>query len=389
LSEEEAVSAASRFNPLLKLKDCGQSVWLDYIRRDFIVGGELRRLIEEDGIAGVTSNPAIFEKAIDGSADYDDGLRAAIVSHPDAAPAALFETLAVEDVQMAADVLRPVYDATDGADGFVSIEVSPNGARSTKGAVEEARRLWRGVNRPNLMVKIPSSIVGIPAVEALVAEGINVNITLMFSIRHYEAVAQAYLRGLERAPDIRRVSSVASFFVSRVDTAVDRKLETIGTPEALALRGKIAIANAKRVYSRFKEIFLGEPFASLSRRGARIQRPLWASTGTKNPAYSDVLYVESLIGPHTVNTMPPATLDAFREHGRVGLTVERGIAEAEAALSRIESLGVPLDEITETLVVDGEAAFAASFEKLIAALDAKRARLAAAGLFRSEEQLHG
>jgi transaldolase len=374
MSMGRAVRAASTPNRLQRLKDCGQSVWLDYIRRDLIVGGELRRLVEEDGIAGVTSNPTIFEKAIAASAEYDDGLRAAIVSHPEAGSPALFERLAVEDVQMTADVLRPVYDATDGADGFVSIEVSPDGARSTEGAIEEARRLWREVNRPNLMVKVPSSVVGIPAVEALIAEGINVNITLMFSIRHYEAVAQAYLRGLDRAPDIRRISSVASFFISRVDTVVDRELEALGTPAALALRGTIAVANAKRVYRRFQEIFLGEPFLSFKRRGARIQRPLWASTGTKNPAYSDVLYVESLIGPHTVNTMPPATLDAFRDHGKVALTVERGLEEAEAALARIASLGVRLDEITEKLVVDGEAAFAASFEKLLVALDEKRKR---------------
>jgi transaldolase len=374
MSAGRAERAASTRNRLQRLKDCGQSVWLDFIRRDLIVGGELRRLVEEDGIAGVTSNPTIFEKAIAASAEYDDGLRAAIVSHPDAAPAELFERLAVEDVQMAADVLRPVYDATDGADGFVSIEVSPDGARSTEGAIGEARRLWREVNRPNLLVKVPSSIVGIPAVETLVAEGINVNITLMFSIRHYEAVAQAYLRGLDRAPDIRRISSVASFFISRVDTVVDRELEALGTPEALALRGTIAVANAKRVYRRFQEIFLGQPFLSFKRRGARIQRPLWASTGTKNPAYSDVLYVESLIGPHTVNTMPPATLDAFRDHGKVALTVERGLEEAEAALARIASLGLRLDEITEKLVVDGEAAFAASLEKLLVALDEKRKR---------------
>jgi transaldolase len=374
MSAGRAERAASTRNRLQRLKDCGQSVWLDFIRRDLIVGGELRRLVEEDGIAGVTSNPTIFAKAIAASAEYDDGLRAAIASHPEVGAPALFERLAVEDVQMTADVLRPVFDATDGADGFVSIEVSPDGARSTKGAIEEARRLWREVNRPNLMVKVPSSIVGIPAVETLVAEGINVNITLMFSIRHYEAVAQAYLRGLDRAPDIRRISSVASFFISRVDTVVDRELEALGTPEALALRGTIAVANAKRVYRRFQEIFLGQPFLSFKRRGARIQRPLWASTGTKNPAYSDVLYVESLIGPHTVNTMPPATLDAFRDHGKVALTVERGLEEAEAALARIASLGLRLDEITEKLVVDGEAAFAASLEKLLVALDEKRKR---------------
>jgi transaldolase len=374
VSAEKAVRAVNITNPLQKLKDCGQSVWLDFIRRDFIAGGELRRLVEEDGIAGVTSNPTIFEKAITGSADYDSGIRAAIAAHPSAARAALFEKLAVEDVQMAADVLRGLYDATGGADGFVSIEVSPDGARSTHGTIEEARRLWRAVNRPNLMVKVPSSIRGIPAVETLVAEGINVNITLMFSMRHYEEVAQAYLRGLERARDIHRISSVASFFISRVDTAVDRALEAAGTPEALSLRGKIAIANAKRVYQRFQEIFFGEPFQSLRRRGARIQRPLWASTGTKNPEYSDVLYVESLIGRDTVNTLSPATLDAFRDHGKVALTVERGVEEAEAALARVESLGIRLDQITERLVVDGEAAFAASFEKLLAALDEKRRR---------------
>ena len=372
-----AVGVASERNPLQRLKDCGQSVWLDYIRRDFIVGGELRRLVEEDGIAGVTSNPTIFARAIIGSAAYDDGLRTAIASYPDASPSALFEQLEVEDIQMAADVFRPLYDATDGADGFVSIEVSSDAARSTKGTIEEARRLWREVNRRNLMVKVPSSIVGIPAVETLVAEGININITLMFSIRHYDAIAQAYLRGLERARDLHRISSVASFFISRVDTLVDRKLEALGTPEALSLRGKIAIANAKRVYRRFQEIFLGAPFQSLKRRGARIQRPLWASTGTKNPAYSDVLYVESLIGPHTVNTMPPATLAAFRDHGKVALTVGRGVEVAEASLERIESLGVSLEEIAEILVVDGEAAFAASFEKLITALDEKRKRLVA------------
>jgi transaldolase len=379
LSARKAVRAASSTNPLQRLKDCGQSVWLDYIRRDFIVGGELRRLVEEDGIAGVTSNPTIFEKAIAASADYDDGLRAAIASNPDGAPAALYETLTVEDVRMAADVLRPVHEVTEGADGFVSIEISPPGARSTQDAIEEARRLWQEVNRPNLMVKVPSSAVGIPAIEALIAEGINVNITLMFSLRHYEAVAGAYLRGLERARDVRRISSVASFFISRVDTAVDRELEAVGTPEALSLRGEIAVANAKRVYRRFQEIFLGDPFLSFQRRGARIQRPLWASTGTKNSAYSDVLYVESLIGPHTVNTMPPATLDAFRDHGRVAQTVAAGVKEAEAAMARVESLGIRLDQITEKLVVDGEAAFAASFEKLLAALKAKRKAIGGEG----------
>jgi transaldolase len=289
-----------------------------------------------------------------------------------AAPLTLFENLEIGDLQMAADVLRPVYDQTEGADGFVSIEVTPRLAYDTAGSIAEAQRLWKAVNRPNLMVKIPSTVHGVQAVEVLIAEGININITLMFSLAHYEAVAQAYLRGLKRNAKPHQVSSVASFFVSRVDTEVDRALEAIGTPEALSLRGKIAIANARIVYRRFREIFLGTPFEEFRRRGARLQRPLWASTGTKNPAYSDVLYVEELIGPHTINTIPPATLNAFRDHGRVQPTLEAGAQDAEQVLARLAKLGVDLGAITERLLADGIIAFTHSLDELLASLKEKR-----------------
>ncbi|MBI4483730.1 MAG: bifunctional transaldolase/phosoglucose isomerase [Acidobacteria bacterium] len=359
-------------NPLRALQQYGQSVWLDYIRRSLITSGELRRLVTEDGLRGVTANPTIFEKAIAGSADYDDALRKMLARDRHADARALYEELAVEDIRMAADVLRPVYDETDGADGFVSLEVAPQLAHDTAGTIAEARRLWRAVARPNLMIKVPATPEGIPAIETLLAEGININITLMFSLSHYEAVAYAYIRGLERHSDPSRMASVASFFVSRVDTMVDRALEAIGTPEALALRGKIAIANARMAYRRFQEIFHGEPFAALRRRGARVQRPLWASTGTKNPAYSDVLYVEELIGPETVNTVPPSTLDAFRDHGRVRRTVTEGLEEAEAALARLAKLGVDLDAVGSKLQDEGVTSFATSFDQLMAALVQKR-----------------
>src|SRR5450755_3120959 len=364
-------------NSLKQLQDCGQSIWLDYIRRDLITSGEFQRLVEEDGVHGVTSNPTIFDKAIEAGTAYDDALRLLLSTDPDRDAQALFESLEIQDLQMAADILRPVYDQTEGADGFVSIEVSPRLAYDTAGSIAEALRLWKAVNRPNLMVKIPSTPQGVQAVEALIAEGININITLMFSLAHYEAVAQAYLRGLKRNANAKphQVSSVASFFVSRVDTEVDRALATIGTPEALSLRGKIAIANARVVYRRFREIFLGTPFEELRRRGARLQRPLWASTGTKNPAFSDVLYVEELIGPHTINTIPPATLNAFRDHGRAQPTLEAGEQDAEQALARLAKLGVDLGAITEKLLADGITAFTHSLDKLLASLKQKRGAL--------------
>lgn len=360
-------------NRLKELCHFGQSIWLDYVQRSLITSDELRRMVEEDGISGLTSNPTIFEKAIAGSKDYDERLQLIFNDNPRAEPRLLYELLAIEDIQMAADVLRPVYDQTGGADGLVSFEASPHLARDTQATLHEARRLWKAVARPNVMIKVPATPEGIPAVESLIAEGININITLMFSLNHYEAVAQAYLRGLGRCAVPQRVASVASFFVSRVDTVVDRALETIGTPTALALRGKIAIANSKLVYRRFQEIFYGEPFRSLSRKGARVQRPLWASTGTKNPQYSDVLYVEGLIGPDTVNTLPPATLDSFRDHGRATrATVKDGWAEAELSLAELKKVGIELEAITEKLQVDGVTAFATSYDQLLAALEAKR-----------------
>jgi len=359
-------------NSLKQLQDCGQSIWLDYIRRDLITSGEFQRLVEQDGVHGVTSNPTIFDKAITAGTAYDDALRLLLLTDPDRDGPTLFESLEIEDLQMAADILRPVYDQTEGVDGFVSIEVSPRLAYDTAASIAEAQRLWKAVNRPNLMVKIPSTVAGIQAVEVLIAEGININITLMFSLAHYEAVAQAYLRGLKRNAKPHQVSSVASFFVSRVDTEVDRALQTIGTPEALSLRGEIAIANARVVYRRFREIFLGTSFEEFRSRGARLQRPLWASTGTKNPAFSDVLYVEGLIGPHTINTIPPATLNAFRNHGRVQPTLEAGEQDAEQVLARLAKLGIDLGAITEKLLADGITAFTHSLDELLSSLKEKR-----------------
>ena len=365
MREEEAV------NPLRALSEFGQSVWLDYIRRTLIVSGELRRLVEEDGLRGVTSNPTIFEKAIAGSTDYDAALQAVLTTDPHADCHVLYEKLAVEDIQMAADVLRPVYDASGQADGFVSLEVSPHLAHDTDGSVVEAERLWRAVSRPNVMIKVPATPEGIPAIEALTGRGINVNVTLIFSLAQYEPVAAAYLRGLRRVSDPGRVASVASFFVSRVDTAVDRLLERRGTSEALALRGRSAIANARTAYRRFREIFDGDAFATLRTKGARPQRPLWASTGTKDPAYSDVRYVEELIGADTVNTMPPATMSAFRQHGRPRASLEAGPDDA-ALLERLAALGIDLGAIAERLQQEGLAAFAESFEKLLATIEEKR-----------------
>lgn len=365
-------------NALKELQKYGQSIWLDYIRRSLVTGGELKRLVEEDGLRGVTSNPTIFEKAIAGSTDYDGALSAELRKDPQADAGKLFETLAIEDIQMAADVLRPVYDETGGADGFVSLEVSPHLAQDTEGTIREAKRLWQAVGRPNLMIKVPATAAGIPAIETLIADGVNVNITLMFSLSHYEAVAQAYIRGLERCSEPHKISSVASFFVSRVDTMVDRALEKHGSAQTKKLFGKIAVANSKAVYHRFREIFYGEPFAQLRKKGARVQRPLWASTGTKNPAYSDVLYVEELIGPDTVNTLPPATLNAFKDHGKVrGVIVEERLLEAESDLLRLKDLGLDLDAIAQKLQADGVDAFATSFEQLLAALEEKRKKIIA------------
>jgi transaldolase/glucose-6-phosphate isomerase len=361
-------------NPLLQLRDAGQSVWLDFIERRLVSSGELARLVGEDGLGGLTSNPTIFEKAMTASADYDDQFGDVLRANPAIDTQSLFEALAIEDIRAAADVLRTVYDATGGNDGFVSFEVSASVAGDTARTTAEARRLWKTIARPNLMIKVPATPAGIPAIEQLIADGINVNITLMFSLEHYEQVAQAYLRGLARCGRPEGVRSVASFFVSRVDTEVDARLERLGTPAALALRGRTAIANSKVVYRRFREIFDGTAFAALRARGCRVQRPLWASTSTKNPAYRDVVYVEELVGADTVNTMPPATVAAFREHGIVrGAAVAENVEGAVEDLRRLREAGVDLDQVTRDLQVQGVAAFAKSYGQLVAALEARRA----------------
>ncbi len=365
-------------NRLKALTEQGQAIWLDYIRRDILENGHLAGLVIDDGVTGVTSNPAIFQKAIGGSDLYDGDIRAQLEAEPELTVSELYERIAIRDIQLAADILRPVYDSHEAADGYVSLEVSPHLARDTEGTLEEARRLWSRVERPNLMIKVPATPEGIPAVEELLAEGINVNITLMFSMAHYEDVAQAYLRGVERHPDPSGVGSVASFFVSRVDTLIDRQLEELGGESALQLRGRIGIANSKMAYQRFKELFQGDAFARARARGARPQRVLWASTSTKNPAYRDVLYIEELIGPQTVNTIPPATVEAFREHGVAAPTLDADIDEARAAFRSLRECGVDLDAATEQLQSEGLAKFAQPFDSLLATLAEKRDALATA-----------
>jgi transaldolase/glucose-6-phosphate isomerase len=360
---------------LQQLADLGQSIWYDNIRRALLDSGELRALVDV-GVTGVTSNPSIFEKAIAGSADYDQAL-GELVSQ-DKSEDDIFEALAIEDIQRTADLLRPVYDRTHGADGYVSLEVSPRLAYDTEGTVAEARRLFAALDRPNVMIKVPATPAGMPAIETLISEGINVNVTLMFSLAHYDGVSEAYVAGLEKLAaaggDLSQVASVASFFVSRVDSEVDRALDVIGDH---TLQGKIAIANAKAAYARFREVFGGARWQSLAARGARVQRPLWASTGTKNPLYPDTLYVDGLIGPDTVNTVPPATLNAFLDHGTVALTLTTGLDEARDQLARLADLGVDLEAITQKLQDDGVAAFARAFESLMASIANKRELLLA------------
>jgi transaldolase len=369
-------------NPLQKLADEGQSPWLDYIDRTLLDGGKLERLIRDDGLKGVTSNPSIFAKAIGSSNDYDDDLRAWLADNADATDKEAYEALAVREIQRACDILRKVYDTTGRDDGFVSLEVSPALAADTAATIDEARRLWHAVDRPNLMIKVPATPEGIPAIEALIGEGININVTLIFSQAHYDVVARAYLRGLARlAADnparLAEVDSVASVFVSRVDTLVDERLGKIGTPQALALRGNVAIANCKMIYQRYRDLFGGDAFADLQRRGARPQRVLWGSTSTKNPAYRDVIYAEALIGPETVNTLPPQTLEAFRDHGRVAPELVRGIAEAAGHLAELAIQGIDLYDVCEELQRAGVKSFADAFDGLLESLASKRAALAA------------
>jgi transaldolase len=358
-------------NSLKKLQYYGQSFWMDDVRRSLITSGELKHLIEEDGLSGVTSNPTIFQKAIAGSLDYDEAIKKLLAKYPSINARTMFEKLSIEDILMAADVLRPTYDRTDGADGFVSIELPPELSQSTSGSIIEARRLWKEINRPNVLIKVPATKEGIFVIETLIAEGINVNMTLMFSITNYEAVANAYIRGLERCANPGNVTSVASFFLSRIDTVVDKRLEEIATPKSLALRGKAAIVTAKIVYRRFQEIFSGERWENISRRGAKVQRVLWASTSTKNPTYSDVHYIEPLIGPNTINTMPIATFNAFRDHGHVELTIDKGLEDAKATFKKLGELKIDLEAIAEKLQLDGIAAFTESYNSLLNSLKEK------------------
>ncbi|MFO7538545.1 MAG: transaldolase [Chloroflexota bacterium] len=364
-------------NPLVELQLCGQSFWYDNIRRKFLHDGTIQRLIAEDGLLGITSNPSIFEKAIGSSSDYDEQL--AELSAAAADTNQMYEALVLADIRQACDMFAAVYEQTNKRDGFVSLEVSPHLAHDTAATIAEARRLYEAVGRPNVMIKVPATPAGIPAIEKLIGAGINVNITLMFSMAHYEAVAQAYINGLrhwlQQGGDPTQVASVASFFVSRVDTAVDKQLAALDDPAAKSLLGKVAIANSKVVYQRFQEIFHGPVFAELMTTGANVQRLLWASTSTKNPDYPATLYIDELIGPQTVNTMPPDTVDAFRDHGNVAQTLTTAVDQAQLVLDQIVALQIDLEAVTEQLQGEGVAAFAKSFDSLLATIAQKGQQL--------------
>ena len=376
-------------NPLRTLLECGQSVWLDYIRRDLITSGKLKRLIEEDGLRGMTSNPAIFEKAIAESSDYD-GILKELASRPELDATARFEQIAIRDIQDAADLLRPVYESSKFRDGFVSLEVSPYLAHKTQETMEEARRLWKAVKRDNVMIKVPGTAEGLPAIRQLIGEGININITLLFAQEVYEKVAEAYLDGLEdlqtRGANLKKMASVASFFISRIDTLVDsllndrlKKTTDSGQQSLLkSLLGKVAIANGKLTYQRYRGIFSGPRWEPLAAKGAHTQRVLWASTSTKNPNYRDVMYVEELIGPDTVDTIPPATLEAFRDHGRVRESLTEDIPGAQKTMADLAQAGISMKEVTDKLTDDGVKLFADAFDKLLAAVEKSTQRKAQA-----------
>ena len=367
-------------NPLRALEEQGQSIWLDYMRRSLVTTGELQRLIDNDGLKGLTSNPTIFQKAVEGSADYDELFRE--WAPKGASGGDVFEVLAVRDIGDAARVFRPVWDRTRHRDGYCSIEVSPTLAHDTKGTVAEAHRLWKKLGVPNVMVKIPGTVEGVPAIEQCVAEGVNINVTLLFSQDAYMAVAEAYIRGLEkraaRGEDVSESASVASFFVSRIDTLVEKTIasrEKTATPQQKALfdeiAGKVAIANAKQAYQKYKKLFSGPRWQALAAKGAKTQRVLWASTGTKNPKYSDVLYIEELVGPETVNTIPPATLDAFRDHGKVRRTLDEDLDQADAVMRKLEQSGISMKAVTDQLVDEGVKAFSDSFHQLLSAVEGR------------------
>ncbi len=382
---ENAVKASNKANnPLVALISEGQSVWLDNLTRKLVTGGELQQLIEADGLRGMTSNPTIFQKAITGSADYDDQLKS--LARTQQSGGAYFEAIAVQDVQAACDVFRPLYDALDGRDGYVSLEVSPGLARNAEGSITEAKRLWAAVNRPNLMIKIPGTVEGAEAIGTLLQAGLNINVTLLFSLENHERVMWKYIEALEtrvaNGQPINHIASVASFFVSRVDTLVDQQLEakikaaSDASQQARlkSLKGKAAVANAQLAYGRFREIFGSERFQHLLDEGARYQRPLWASTSTKNPDYSDVMYVEELVGPDTVNTMPGNTIDAFRDHGKVSRTVDADLAGAQKVMDNLKAAGINMKAVTDQLEEEGIASFTKSYDALIADISGKIAR---------------
>ncbi len=364
---------------LLELEKLGQSAWCDFIRRSLITSGGLQDLIEK-GIRGITSNPAIFEKAISGSQDYDEAIRELIKS--DRSLDQIYESLVLEDIGMVAELFRNIYDASGGADGYVSLEVNPHLADDTPQTIAEATRLFAALNCPNVMIKVPATPAGLPAITQLIGTGVNVNVTLIFGLENYKAVAEAYLAGLEKLAaagpavpgghPVDRIASVASFFVSRVDTAVDKALAEINNRK---LQGKIAIANSKVAYAEFKNIFSGPRWQKLKNQGARVQRVLWASTSAKNPNYPDTIYVDELIGPDTVNTLPPATVDSFLDHGRVAETLNRGVAEARKQIAELAELGIDLNAITKQLQEEGVVAFAQPFDALMKSIAEKRARL--------------
>jgi transaldolase/glucose-6-phosphate isomerase len=381
--KERYMTVLQKINSLQELHRYGQSVWLDYIHRSLIDSGELKRLVDDDGLRGVTSNPSIFEKAITGSNDYIKALDA-LRRHPDLDAKAMYETIAIRDIQDAADVLRVIYDESAGKDGFVSLEVSPTLARDTNGTIAEARRLWTSVNRPNLMVKVPGTPAGVPAIEQLISEGININVTLLFSIQSYERVAKAYMSGLEKllasGGNPSKVASVASFFISRIDSLIDGMLEMkLKAAKSDELKksiertiGKVAVANAKLAYRRYHELYSTARWTKLSALNAQPQRLLWASTSTKNPKYRDVFYVEELIGSATVNTMPPVTVDAYRDHGKARNSLIEDVEGAEQTMRDLKAVGISMRAATDKLLEDGIKLFADAFDQLLVAVDRAR-----------------
>ncbi|HXM64109.1 MAG TPA: transaldolase [Terriglobales bacterium] len=374
------IETAKATNPLKDLLKYGQSVWLDYIRRDLLTSGELKRLIEEDGLRGMTSNPSIFEKAIADSTLYSDILQS-LRPRTDLDAKGRYEILAIRDIQDAADILRPVYQDSKRRDGYVSLEVSPYLARDTEGTLAEARRLWKTLGRENVMIKVPGTAEGIPAFQQLISEGININVTLLFAQEVYKNVAEAYIAGLEqlaaRGGDVSKMASVASFFISRIDVSVDAivegRLKTSKDPheqeQLKSLLGKVAIANGKETYVSYQKIFSGDRWKALAAKGAQTQRVLWASTSTKNPNYSDVLYVEELIGPDTVNTIPPVTFNAFRDHGHPRPSLTEDVESANRTMESVAKLGISMKEVTDKLTEDGVRLFAEAFDKLLEAVE--------------------